>query len=89
VVLFVRLCAGETLTEELRERICTVISEKASPRHVPAKIIQAAEIPYTINMEKMELAVRKVIHGEPVMNRDALANPKVLELYRELPELEE
>jgi acetoacetyl-CoA synthetase len=89
VILFVRLSAGETLNGELRERICSAIRENASPRHVPAKIIQIAEIPYTINMKKMELAVRNVIHGEPVKNRDALANPKVLELYRDLPELEE
>jgi acetoacetyl-CoA synthetase len=89
VVLFVKLCAGETLTGELRERICWMIREKGSPRHVPEKIIQVTEIPYTINMKKMELAVRKVIHGEPVNYQDALANPKVLELYRDLPELEE
>jgi acetoacetyl-CoA synthetase len=89
VILFVRLTDGNTLTDELRERIRTALRENASPRHVPAKIIQVAEIPYTINMKKVELAVRNVIHGEPVKNRDALADPEVLELYRNLPELEE
>ena len=60
-----------------------------SPRHVPAKIIRIADIPYTINLKKVELAVRNVIHNEPVKNRDALANPEALELYRDLPELRE
>ena len=87
--LFVRLTDGNTLTDELRERLRAAIRENASPRHVPAKIIQVAEIPYTINMKKVELAVRNVIHGEPVKNLDALANPAALELYRNLPELEE
>jgi acetoacetyl-CoA synthetase len=58
-----------------------------SPRHVPARIIAVGDIPYTINMKKVELAVRNVIHHEPVKNRDALANPEALELYRDLPEL--
>ncbi len=89
VILFVRLANGAKLTEELRERLSSAIRENASPRHVPAKIIQIAEIPYTINMKKVELAVRNIIHGEPVKNRDALVNPEVLELYRYLPELEE
>jgi acetoacetyl-CoA synthetase len=89
VILFVRLTDGKPLTDELRERIRAAIRENASPRHLPAKIIQVAEIPYTINMKKVELAVRNVIHGEPVKNRDALVNPEVLELYRFLPELDE
>lgn len=89
VLLFVRLGEGEALTEELRERISRTIRENASPRHVPAKIIQVADIPYTINMKKVELAVRSVIHGEPVKNLDALANPESLELFMNLPELRE
>ena len=87
VILFVRLATGVELDEELRERIRRVIREKVSPRHVPARIIQIADIPYTINMKKVELAVRQVIHGEPVKNRDSIANPEALELYRDLPEL--
>jgi len=89
VILFVRLVAGENLTDELRQRIRTTIREHLSPRHVPAKILAVADIPYTINMKKVELAVRNVIHGEPVKNRDALANPEALELYRDLAELED
>ncbi|MCM2356753.1 MAG: acetoacetate--CoA ligase [Geobacteraceae bacterium] len=87
VILFVKMAQGIELTEELRERICRAIRENVSPRHVPARIIAVADIPYTINMKKVELAVRQVIHGEPVRNRDALANPEALELYRDLPEL--
>jgi acetoacetyl-CoA synthetase len=88
VILFVRLAAGKTLSDELRQHIKTAIRDNLTPRHVPAKIIAVADIPYTINMKKVELAVRNVIHGEPVKNRDALANPQALDLYRELKELE-
>lgn len=87
VILFVKMAAGRELTEELRERLSRAIREHVSPRHVPARIIPIADIPYTINMKKVELAVRNVIHGEPVKNRDALANPEALALYRDLPEL--
>jgi acetoacetyl-CoA synthetase len=89
VILFVRLVPGKTLSDELLQKIRTTIREHLSPRHVPAKIIAVADIPYTINMKKVELAVRNVIHGEPVKNRDALANPEALELYRDLAELED
>ncbi|WP_429886488.1 AMP-binding enzyme, partial [Geoalkalibacter halelectricus] len=87
VILFVKLAEGEILTDALRETIRRVIRDHLSPRHVPAKIIAVADIPYTINMKKVELAVRNVIHGEPVKNRDALANPEALDLYRDLEEL--
>jgi acetoacetyl-CoA synthetase len=87
VILFVKMATGEELTGELRERLRRTIREHLSPRHVPAEIIRIADIPYTINMKKVELAVKNVIHGEPVKNRDALANPEALELYRDLPEL--
>jgi acetoacetyl-CoA synthetase len=87
VILFVKLAAGMALTEELTERVRRAIRENVSPRHVPARIVAVADIPYTVNMKKVELAVRHVIHGEPVKNRDALANPEALELYRDLPEL--
>ncbi len=87
VILFVRLAAGVTFSDALQGRLKQSIRENVSPRHVPAKIIPVADIPYTINMKKVELAVRNVIHGEPVKNRDALANPEALELYRDLPEL--
>jgi acetoacetyl-CoA synthetase len=87
VILFVKPAAGVTLDEGLKERIRTAIRENASPRHAPARIIAVGDIPYTINMKKVELAVRNVIHNEEVKNRDALANPEALELYRDLPEL--
>ena len=89
VILFVRLTLGVSCSEELKEKIRRQIRENISPRHVPAKIIPVAEIPYTINMKKVELAVRSVIHGEEVKNRDALVNPAALDLYRGLAELEE
>jgi acetoacetyl-CoA synthetase len=87
VILFVKLARSVDLTAGLKRRLKIAIRENTSPRHVPAKIIQVADIPYTINMKKVELAVRNVIHGRPVQNRDALANPESLELYRDLPEL--
>jgi acetoacetyl-CoA synthetase len=87
VILFIRLAAGVKFSEELGERIAGAIRENLSPRHIPARIIPVAEIPYTINMKKVELAVRNVIHGEPVRNRDALDNPEALELYRDIKEI--
>lgn len=89
VILFVKLKSGHSLTEELRNRIRNTIRTNASPRHVPAKIIPVPGIPYTLNMKKVELAVRKVIQGKPVLNKDALSNPSVLDYYADLPELKE
>jgi acetoacetyl-CoA synthetase len=88
VILFVKLAPGVELTAGLQARIRQAIRESISPHHVPARIVAVADIPYTINMKKVELAVRQVIHGEPVKNRDALANPEALELFRDLPELQ-
>ena len=87
VLLFVRLRDGVRLDEPLRERIRQTIRANATPRHVPAKIIQVADIPRTLSGKIVELAVRNVIHGRPVKNTDALANPQALELYRDLAEL--
>jgi acetoacetyl-CoA synthetase len=87
VVLFVKLKEGLALTDELSARIKKTIRENTTPRHVPAKIIAVGDIPYTISMKKVELAVKNIIEGRPVTNRDALANPQSLELYRDLPEL--
>jgi acetoacetyl-CoA synthetase len=87
VVLFVRLKDGITLDPALAERIRKQIRDNTTPRHVPAKVIQVADIPRTINGKIVELAVRNVVHGRPVKNKDALANPQALELYRDLPEL--
>ncbi|BBA32015.1 acetoacetyl-CoA synthetase [Methylocaldum marinum] len=87
IVLFVRLREGLKLDEALAERIRGQIRDNASPRHVPAKIVQVADIPRTRSGKIVELAVREIIHGRPVKNRDALANPEALELFRNLPEL--
>jgi acetoacetyl-CoA synthetase len=89
VILFVKLAPGSELNEELKKSLKKAIREGCSPRHVPTKIIQVADIPYTINMKKVELAVRNVIHKKPVTNKDALANPQALDLYKDLPELQE
>ena len=87
IVLFVRLADGVTLDEALKDRIRAQIRANASPHHVPKKIIQVADIPRTISGKITELAVRDVVHGRPVKNADALANPQALELFRNLPEL--
>ncbi|MFI5228361.1 MAG: acetoacetate--CoA ligase [Gemmatimonadales bacterium] len=87
IVLFVRLADGLTLTDDLQERIRERVRVNASPHHVPKKIIQVSDIPRTISGKISELAVRDVIHGRPVMNADALANPTALNLFRDLPEL--
>ncbi|MFC1796314.1 acetoacetate--CoA ligase [Pseudomonadota bacterium] len=88
VVLFVKLRDGITLDEGLQDRIRKAVRDKTTPRHVPARIIQVADIPRTISGKIVELAVRNIIHGRPVKNVDALANPGALEFYRDLPELD-
>ncbi len=87
IILFVKLRERAELTEELVGRIKTTIRQNSTPRHVPAKIIAVGDIPYTISGKKVELAVRKVIHGLEVKNKDALANAESLDLYADLPEL--
>ena len=89
VVLFVKLRDGHTLDAQLEERIRSEIRRHASPRHVPAKIVQVADIPRTKNGKVVELAVKAVVHGMPVPNTDALANPDALEHFRDLPQLSE
>lgn len=88
VVLFVRLREGVTLDDALRDEICRIIRANTTPRHVPSRIVQVADIPRTISGKIVELAVRNVVHGRPVKNTDALANPQALELYRDLAELQ-
>ena len=87
VVLFVRLREGVVLDDALQAAIRQVIRSNTTPRHVPAKIVQVADIPRTISGKIVELAVRNVVHGRPVKNTDALANPQALELFRDLPAL--
>jgi acetoacetyl-CoA synthetase len=87
VVLFVRLREGLTLDESLVKRIKTAIRSGCSPRHVPARVIQVADIPRTKSGKIVELAVREVVHGRPVKNIEALANPEALALFTDLPQL--
>jgi acetoacetyl-CoA synthetase len=89
VILFVRLREGATLDDALRARITKQIRDNTTPRHVPAKIIQIADIPRTISGKITEIAVRDTIHGLPVKNTDALANPLALELFRGIAALAE
>jgi len=81
VILFVRLREGVALDDALRDRIKKQIRDNTTPRHVPAKILQVADIPRTISGKITELAVREVIHGRPVKNTDALANPQALHIF--------
>ena len=88
VILFVRLAEGTELNESLIKEIKSTIRANTTPRHVPAKVIAVADIPRTISGKIVEVAVRNIIHNEPVKNTDALANPAALELFRDLPELQ-
>jgi acetoacetyl-CoA synthetase len=87
IILFVRMREGYTLDDALRERIRRRIRDNTSPLHVPKKIIAVGDIPRTISGKITEIAVRDVVHGRPVKNTDALANPGALELFRGLVEL--
>ncbi len=89
VVLFVILRQGLDLDDALRDKVRKHIRATCTPRHVPAKVIQVADIPRTKNGKITELAVRDTVHGRPVKNREALANPEALDLYVDLPELRE
>ncbi|MBT4263373.1 MAG: acetoacetate--CoA ligase [Deltaproteobacteria bacterium] len=88
IVLFVQTTPGIELTDELKNKIRKAIRENVSPRHVPANIIQVGAIPYTYNGKKVELAVRNVVHNQPVLNKDSLQNPEVLDNFANLPELQ-
>ena len=87
VVLFVRLAEGVSLDADLESRIKARIRTGASPRHVPARIVAVADIPRTKSGKITELAVRDIVHGREVKNREALANPQALELFRDLEKL--
>ena len=88
IVLFVRLRDGIRLDDALHKTIADRIRRGASPRHVPAKIVHVADIPRTRSGKIVELAVRRVVHGQPVENREALANPEALDLFASLTELQ-
>lgn len=87
IVLFVRLREGETLDHVLKDRIRKQIRNNTSPLHVPKKIVEVTDIPRTISGKISELAVREVVHGRPVANIEALANPEALKLYENLEQL--
>ncbi len=87
VVLFVKLRPGLVLDAALEERIRRQIRDNTTPRHVPARIVQVPDIPRTRNGKVVELAVRSVVHGMPVRHTDALANPEILKLFENMPEL--
>lgn len=89
VILFVKLVQGFILTDELKDKIRKTLRENSSPRHVPALIFETPDIPYTLNMKKVESAVTNIINGRAVSNRDALINPSSLEYYEKiLPQLQ-
>jgi len=89
VLLFVRMAPGTEFTEALQARIKKMLREQASPRHVPAVIVSVPDIPYTLNMKKVESAVTNIVNGRPVLNRDALSNPESLDYYEKiLPDLQ-
>jgi acetoacetyl-CoA synthetase len=89
IILFVKLAPGGSLTKELVDKIKKTLREKASPRHVPAIVMEMPDAPYTMNMKKVESAVTNIIHGRPVLNRDALSNPQVLDYFEKIvPELQ-
>lgn len=87
VILFVKMKADQTLDDTLKDRIVRKIRTEVSPRHVPAKIIAVPDIPYTRNMKKVELAVKRIVEGQAIPNREALANPEALAHFENLPEL--
>lgn len=84
VLLFVKLADGVMLTDVLQAKIKSALKKNASPRHVPDKIFQVPEIPYTMNMKKVESAVTNIINGRPVTNKDALMNPQSLDVYEKI-----
>ncbi|MGO8878913.1 MAG: acetoacetate--CoA ligase [Desulfomonilaceae bacterium] len=87
VLLFVKTAAGVVLDEALKQKIKKTIRQNTTPRHVPALILPIEDIPVTLNGKKVELAVRNIIEGKPVTNRDALANPGILDQFLNFPEL--
>jgi acetoacetyl-CoA synthetase len=84
VLLFVKLAPGTALTEDLKDRIKKALRDKASPRHVPALIVDVPDIPYTFSAKKVESAITNIVNGRPVTNRDALVNPSSLDYFEKI-----
>lgn len=89
IVLFLKMANGKALEDSLVQTLKKEIRDKVSPRHVPSKIVAVPDIPYTINMKKVEIAVKRTVQGEPVTNKEALSNPECLEYYKNIKELNE
>jgi len=88
VVLFVKLIPGLTLDDSLRDKIKAYVRKETTPRHVPARIAQVSDIPRTKSGKIVELAVRNIVHNQPIKNAEAMANPEALEQYRDREELQ-
>lgn len=88
IVLFLKMKKGFQLTDELIKKINDKIRKEISPRHIPAKTIQVPDIPYTLNMKKVEISVKRAVANEPITNTDALLNPECLEFYKNIPDLQ-
>ena len=80
------MATGEDFSSDLIKSLTTTIRTRLSARHVPALILPISDIPYTINGKKVEVAVKKILVGEEVKNKNALANPECLELYKNIPQ---
>ena len=89
VVLFVKLREGLSLTEALETKIRQSLRNNASPRHVPAKILQVKDIPLTLSGKVVEIAVRQIVHGQPIENLSSIANPEALAYFKDREELKE
>ena len=89
VILFVKMNEGKQFTEDLEKQLADAIRNSCSPRHVPAKTVPAPDIPYTINGKKVEIAVKKILHGSEALNKDALANPESLLFFKDLDVLKD
>ena len=84
IILFLKMASGQRLSEDLKEKIKKALRTEASPKHVPALILEVPDIPYTLNMKKVETVVANIVNNRPMTNRDALANPESLHFYAEL-----
>jgi acetoacetyl-CoA synthetase len=84
IILFVKMAPRQRLSDDLKEKIRRALRAEASPKHIPALILEVPDIPYTLNMKKVETAVANIVNNRPVTNRDALANPESLNFYAEL-----
>jgi acetoacetyl-CoA synthetase len=84
IILFVKMAPRQRLSDDLKEKIRRELRAEASPKHVPALILEVPDIPYTLNMKKVETAVANIVNNRPVTNRNALANPESLHFYSEL-----